>query len=193
MMKKGILNIYIYIEFFNNHPVYASSKSDDEKLPNQSVIFSSSSNVNQQIEEYHEPEVTNIQNLGIHKDQPKYDRYFDEEEHFFQTPIESLSYDAICDSDTHEKERGEKYSKENFEQQLRLLDQKKAIKSKVNFYIFHDLVADYLESMRKIDIRQFVLKECWFCLHHKLQFGIPCVPSFIKSRVRVYQFLAWIH
>ena len=37
----------IYIEFFNNQPVYASSKSDDEKLPNQSVIFSSSSNVNQ--------------------------------------------------------------------------------------------------------------------------------------------------
>ena len=36
----------IYIEFFNNQLVYASSKSDDEKLPNQSVIFSYSSNVN---------------------------------------------------------------------------------------------------------------------------------------------------
>ena len=58
--------------------MYAISKFDDEKLPNQSVIFYSSSNFNQQIEEYHEPEVTNIQNLGIHKDQPKYDSYFDE-------------------------------------------------------------------------------------------------------------------
>ena len=38
---------YLYIEFFNSQPVYASSKSDDEKLSNQSIIFSSSSNVNQ--------------------------------------------------------------------------------------------------------------------------------------------------
>ena len=57
--------------------MYANSKSDDEKLSNQFVIFSSSSNVNQHIEEYHEVEVTDIQNLGIHKYQPKYDRYFD--------------------------------------------------------------------------------------------------------------------
>ena len=111
--------------------MYAISKSDDEKLPNQSVIFSSSSNVNQQIEEYHEAKVTDIQNLGIHKDQPKYDRYFDEEEQFSQSPIKPFSYDAICDSDTREKERGEKYSKETLEQQLHLLDQKKAI----NFFI----------------------------------------------------------
>ena len=89
--------------------MYASSKSDDEKLPNQFVIFSSSLNVNQQIEENHEPEVTDIQNLGIHKYQPNYDRYFNEEEHFFQTPIEPFNYDAICNNDTHEKERGEKY------------------------------------------------------------------------------------
>ena len=89
--------------------MYASSKSDDEKLSKQFVIFSSSSNVNQQIEEHHEVEVTDIQNLGIHKDQPKYDRYFDEEGQFFQTPIEPFNYDAICDSETHEKERGEKY------------------------------------------------------------------------------------
>ena len=92
IMNKGIMNIsiylsiyiyiyiYIYIEFSNNQPVYAISKYDDEKLPNQSVIFSSSSNVNQQIEEHHEEEVTDIKNLGIHKDHPKYDRYFDEEE-----------------------------------------------------------------------------------------------------------------
>ena len=57
--------------------MYASSKFDAEKLSNQFVIFSSSSNVNQHIEEYHEVEVTDIQNLGIHKDQPEYDRYFD--------------------------------------------------------------------------------------------------------------------
>ena len=60
--------------------MYASSKFDDEKLSNQFVIFSSSSNVNQQIEEHHEAEVTDIQNLGIHKDQVEYHRYFDEEE-----------------------------------------------------------------------------------------------------------------
>ena len=173
--------------------MYASSKFDDEKLSNQFVIFSSSSNVNQHIEEYHEVEVTDIQNLGIHKDQPKYDRYFDEEEQFSQSPIKPFSYDTICDNDTHEKERGEKYSKETLEQQLCLLDQKKAIKSKVNFYIFHDPIADYLEAIRKIYVRQFVLKKCWFFLHHKLQIGIPCVPSFVKSIVRDYQFLAWLH
>ena len=60
--------------------MYANSKSDDEKLSNQFVIFSCSSNVNQYIEEHHEEKVTDIQNLGIHKDQAEYHRYFDEEQ-----------------------------------------------------------------------------------------------------------------
>ena len=65
--------------------------------------------------------------------------------------METFNYDTLCDK--HEHGSGEQYSIQNLEQQLHLLDKDKSIKSKVNFYIFHDLVADYLEYMRKIDIR----------------------------------------
>ena len=50
VMKKKISES-IQIESFNNQPVYASH---DEKLPDQSTVFSSPSKVNKQIEEHHE-------------------------------------------------------------------------------------------------------------------------------------------
>ena len=53
----------------------------------------------------------------------------------------------------------------------------------VNFYIFHDSVADYLESMSKIDIKQFMLREC--CLRHRLHFSMHWIISVFQPRSRL--------
>ena len=63
----------------------------------------------------------------------------------------------------------------------------------VNFYIFHDSVADYLESMSKIDIRQFMLREC--CLRHRLHFSMHWIISVFQPRSRLQslnKFLEWL-
>lgn len=46
------------------------------------------------------------------------------------------------------------------EQQLYFLNHEKAINSKVKFYVFHDPVVDYLESLSSADIKQFMLSAC---------------------------------
>ena len=97
--------------------------------------------------------------------------------------METFNYDTICDN--HEHGSGEKYSIQNLEQWLYTSDQEKSIKSEVNFYIFHDPVGDYLEYMRKIDIRPFMLKECWFLVHHKLHFSMHWIILVFQSRSKV--------
>ena len=53
----------------------------------------------------------------------------------------------------------------------------------VNFYIFHGLVADYVESRSTIDIRQFMLKKG--CLFHILHFSMHWIVLVFQPRSRV--------
>ena len=64
-------------------------------------MFSSNEGSGKKIKENYAMHISNFQNSEIHKDQPKYDEYFDEEEQFSQSSsMELFSYDII--SDTHE-------------------------------------------------------------------------------------------
>ena len=63
-------------------------------------------------------------------------------------------------------------------------------------YGFHDPIADYLESLKSIEVKLFLSNECWFHCLSKMHFCMPWVVSFVRfgSRVSsVNQFFAWLH
>ena len=96
-------------------------------------------------------------------------------------------------SDLQTNETSSDHVEDNMQKQFDF--QMEQCQEEVNFYIFHDTIVDYLESMRKINIRQFMLREC--CLRHRLYFSMYWIISVFQPRSRIqlinkpFQWLCW--